>query len=179
MGWSNHASYLGYGRINLLRALLTLQKGSGSKIYLIFGGTAKHWIKNANIFNGWKFSWSDVETVSDAVINGYATGGPVYSTARASSSNSVYLLDQGKRKWIVNPNVFSGWGFSWSKISVFSSNFFGGYITGTYIYRLSKGSAATVYLGQLGKKYWVFNGDIKDGCPRLKFLIDMVLSGQN
>lgn len=153
MGWSNATSYYGGGRVNLLRSLLTLQKGSASTIYLILDGVKKRQIKNMRVFNAWRFNLQGVETVADGIINGYATGNIVYRVTKSTTSPNIYLMDRGKKKWVKKMSAFNGWGFSANSMSTVQYEIMRGYIWGSNLNYLAQGPNGNTVLSQLGKKH--------------------------
>jgi hypothetical protein len=112
-----------------------------SKIYLISNNTKRH-IVSPEIFLGNGWSWSQVRTVSADSLAQYSPGEPVNSIINAvykptaferglksgtliKSKNSVkvYLLENGQKRYIVNPQVFVNHRWSWSAVKVVSQAF--------------------------------------------------------
>ncbi|MFH1671397.1 MAG: hypothetical protein ABH889_01300, partial [Candidatus Portnoybacteria bacterium] len=99
-----------------------LIKGSGPEVYLLELGT-KHWIPDIKTFNDFKYSWSNIKSVSDSVLNSYPTGEdlnryydyPDGSLIRGSGQK-VYLIELGKKRWIPSPQIFTGNNFGWKYI---------------------------------------------------------------
>jgi len=87
---------------------------------------------------------------------------------RAIGDTKVYALEDGLKRWIVNPSIFNGLGYKWSNIQVLPQDTLNSYILGselstTYPYpngSLLKGDGPEVYLIEAGKKRWIPNPQI-------------------
>jgi len=95
-------------------SMTTLLKGSGSAIYLIENGY-KHWIPSPDVFNRWSLNWSDIRSYSDLLVNNVYTGAPLSYLVKASNGR-VYLVENGKRRWITSSKVFNKRSYRWPDV---------------------------------------------------------------
>jgi hypothetical protein len=136
----------------------TLSDGSLAKaldnprVYLIENQTKRH-ITSAEIFlaNGW--TWSQIQIVTDELLNNYQTFDPISSIVvvakytpttfekslksgtliKSTESHRIYLLENNSKRYIVSPAVFTAHGWSWSKIKIVSRQFIESLPTGIEI----------------------------------------------
>lgn len=100
-----------------------LVKGSGPEVYVIEHG-AKRWIPNPDIFQKLFYDWKKILVVSNSVLSGIPPGNklengdnyPDGALIRAAKKKEIYVIDQGKRRWIPNPDIFYSNNFSPGKI---------------------------------------------------------------
>lgn len=100
----------------------TLIKGLRDKVYVIENGL-KRWIRTADIFNKFGYSWANIIHVSDDLLNNIPPGKDINSsyqypdgTLLKGSTPPVYLIEKGARRWIPNPQIFEANGFKWQNI---------------------------------------------------------------
>ncbi|EUC33382.1 hypothetical protein COCVIDRAFT_26679 [Bipolaris victoriae FI3] len=88
-------------------------------VYLVLNGKLRH-IATPDIYKAlfgdgeWKFS-----TVQQALVDNFPKG-PVldFPTPLAKGfDDPVYLIDQGKKRWIKSEDAFNRYGFAWNKIT--------------------------------------------------------------
>lgn len=99
-------------------------------------------------------------------VQGYLDG----TLIRADGYEEVYVLEDGLRRWIINPDVFNRLGYKWSNVRVISKEAVDSYpsgndVTSSYYYYYPNGSlikadAPEVYLIEAGKKRWIPNPQI-------------------
>lgn len=67
----------------------------------------KHYIRNPHIFEDYGFSWSEVETISQAELDTYE---PLRIARWPTADNMYYLyLDKGMKKWIPSHEVYNSY----------------------------------------------------------------------
>jgi hypothetical protein len=137
---------------------LLVKSSSRPEVYLVDSGT-KHHIPDPFHFQLWGFRWEDVATLSDNAIDQISTGANVTFLVKGSGS-AVYFMDSGYKHWIINPSVFSDWGFRWDQIRTYSDDLVNTIWTGAPMTSLLKGSAPAVYLIENGYKHWLPNLDV-------------------
>ena len=112
-----------YPNIDLIR-----EKG-GIKIYQLIGCLGrygyripqKHWIPSPELFAKYEFSWDEVIEVSKEEIDLY----PRVSLITVSDSNNIYYLtEEGQRRLIPNPEIFTSYGYEWNDILFISDDEF-------------------------------------------------------
>lgn len=143
----------------------TLLKASDGKIYIIADGK-KSYITGPDVFIGLSYNWSDVISVSDAQINLYSNGNDISSTSthpngtlvKVTNGTSVYLLEGGQKRGIVNPQIFDANGYRWNKVIVITQAELDTYTVGDLITIYPNGTLLRnntdnkVYLISGGKK---------------------------
>lgn len=100
-----------------------LVKGSGPEVYVIEHG-ARRWIPNPDIFQKLFYDWKKILLVSDSVLSDIPPGNklengnnyPDGALIRAAKRKEIYVIDQGKRRWIPNPDIFYSNNFSPGKV---------------------------------------------------------------
>ncbi|ORY10934.1 hypothetical protein BCR34DRAFT_614874 [Clohesyomyces aquaticus] len=88
------------------------------EIYLILERKARH-IANPDVYDAmfgdppWYYN-----TAAQAYVDSLPKGRELDSTTPLVKGvgDPVYLIDGGKKRWIVNPDVFNRYGFDWGKI---------------------------------------------------------------
>lgn len=93
---------------------LTAPKGG---IYLILGAKARH-IANMNVYVSMfkEFKWREL---SKEVVDAMPKGPPLDadpSLVAPPGGMPVFLIDDGKKRGIQNPDIFNNYGFDWDKI---------------------------------------------------------------
>ncbi len=104
-----------------------LVKGNGPEVYAIEHG-AKRWIPNPDIFQKLFYDWKKILLVGDSVLSGIPPGNklengnnyPDGALIRAAKRKEIYVIDQGKRRWIPNPDIFYSNNFSPWKVIIVS-----------------------------------------------------------
>ena len=84
------------------------------KVYKINNGK-KRWVETAGEFNAAGYKWKDIKDVSPEVLASYQN--EVSSgLLRATGSNKVYEIDNGKRRWIKTAGEFNAAGHRWGDV---------------------------------------------------------------
>ncbi|MBU4338515.1 lamin tail domain-containing protein [Patescibacteria group bacterium] len=105
----------------------TLVKGSGPEVYVLEHGI-KRWIPNPAIFKNLFYDWGKIKKVADDMLNSFPNGnnmGKIFSDGallKSDKSPKVYLYDNGKLRWVTDPNIFNSNDFSWENITVIPDN---------------------------------------------------------
>jgi surface antigen len=99
----------------------SLAKGSGDAVYLI-EGNQRRLIPNPETLGALGFNWSAVQVISDADLNDISLGLPLPSgqhgtLLRAIGTPGVYIMENGKRRLIPNPETFNAIGLNWNAIN--------------------------------------------------------------
>ncbi len=104
----------------------TLISNSG-KVYAI-EYQAKRWITSPSIFTSLGYRWGNIIAVSNSVANDISTGVNLSTTGYhpsgtivyATGDSKVYMLDNGRKKWISNQYVYVHNYKDWDKIVTIS-----------------------------------------------------------
>ena len=83
----------------------------------------------------------------------------------------VYILENGVRRWIPDPDIFNQFGYDWQNIKNVPDNLLESYPLGDKLSRYSdypegsliKGTGPEVYLIELGKRRWIPSPEIFEG----------------
>lgn len=100
-----------------------LVKGSSANVYVISNGQ-RRWIQTEEIFNALGYKWSKVHNISDAKLGTYPEGNYITSSdshpdgtlIKYATSTKVYLIEAGKKRWIVSEEAFNNAGYDWDNI---------------------------------------------------------------
>jgi len=113
--------------------LKRIAKGASSpQVYLMDQNMRKH-IPDSGTFNNWGFKWEDLAVVSEDFLRYYPFGNNLKKSARPVSLPNVYLIENGSKRWITNPNAFPGLGITWNDVLVTSNEFLRYYPEGSAI----------------------------------------------
>ena len=99
--------------------LSNLIKGSGSEIYAMDQGTRRH-IESMVSFNAWQFKWETISFLSDAFIDTIPSSSFISQLTKSPNDPKVYLIENGKRRWITSMDVFKRNGYRWEYIGLVS-----------------------------------------------------------
>ena len=152
----------------------TLITGSDGRVYvtdLIGGVYQKRWITSPESFLKFGFHWEDINHISDSEVRDNYTDGPTVTSADTTRPNGallsyqgrIYLLEEGKRRWVKSPTVFNSLGFRWDRVHTVSVTELAQYADGVDLWArpgtLIKGSGAQVYvtdlIGGVYQKRWI------------------------
>jgi hypothetical protein len=99
-----------------------LRSVDGPKVYLIENGK-KRWITSVAAFNSNGYRWEDVLQITDEELSLYPDGEDISGlnlrpngSLIKGSGPKVYLIENGKKRWITSAEVFTLKGYDWSKI---------------------------------------------------------------
>src|SRR3989344_4013671 len=102
--------------------LVTLLRATGDpKVYVIENGKRK-WIKTAGEFNQKGYKWSEIQDVSASEIVQYPDITVEVTLIRLVGDPKVYIVENGKRRWIKTAAEFIAAGYDWNQISVISAD---------------------------------------------------------
>lgn len=115
-----------------------LHTGVDNKIYIISGDT-RAWIENPAVFLGLGFKSEWVQDVPASALMDYKEAKSVGSSKRHpngclikyAGSDTVYLLEDGKKRPIASAEAFTRNGFKWERVITIPKREF--YTTGKYI----------------------------------------------
>lgn len=103
----------------------TLVKGSGPEVYVLEHGL-KRWIANPNVFSQLYYRWNRIIRVSDDALAGFPPGNkldnagsfPDGALLKSNKNPKVYVSDQGKLRWVPDPDIFISNNFFWENILI-------------------------------------------------------------
>jgi hypothetical protein len=122
-----------------------VRKEGDSTVYFVNRGTRKV-IPNPDVFINWGFRWSDI-TIDNSLDSVPLDSAVSLKRLAKGSGPTIYLMDQGQKKPIPNPDIFLNWGFRWEDIVIVSDAYLNSRPTGPMLKRIAKApSSSTVYL---------------------------------
>lgn len=97
---------------------LRLTPLTGGPIYLVNPEGLLQWIPNPNTYNNLFKDWNGVYRVDTATlpIGTALSDGAVL--AKGNASNAVYIVSNGKKRWITSPDAMNKYYFNWSHVYV-------------------------------------------------------------
>ena len=104
-----------------------LLKESGSAVYVMEGGVKRR-ITSAGVLEACGYGWDAVYVISDFLLKGIVTGGPLSGSPclhlsppngslLQGSVSSVYVMDDGLKRRIINSEAFTACGYLWGNIN--------------------------------------------------------------
>ena len=100
----------------------TLIKGNGDSVYVI-SDEKKRWIASLEIFNALGYKWENIFQISEEELNLIPIGSKISDTDIHPNGNlirgadgKVYLIENGLKRWIKNPEIFEKHNFKWQNI---------------------------------------------------------------
>lgn len=92
-------------------------KNPQGDIYLVLDQKARH-VANGDVYNGLFANWNDIAQGSKEEIDMLPKGPSLTAVPPliSPSSGGVYLIDDGKRRHVANPDTMAKYGFDWGKI---------------------------------------------------------------
>lgn len=97
---------------------LRLTPLTGGPIYLVNPEGFLQWIPNPSTYNNLFRDWNGVHRVDIATmpIGTALSNGAVL--AKGNDSVAVYIISNGKKRWITNPSAMDKYHFNWSHVYV-------------------------------------------------------------
>jgi thermitase len=115
MGSNNFTNYYGYGRIDIPTSLFKIVKSSTSPLVYIISNGYKEPVKSDLSFSYYNVSWSDLETISQSILDSLPTG-PAIGFLTKGSSPAVYLVSNNQKFWAPSYDRMQMWGYTWNDI---------------------------------------------------------------
>ena len=81
------------------------------KVYVVGKGLVRH-VPNPEVFNSYNFSWGDIITVSPTELKEYGQANLIRGIGEAK----VYLVENGKKRWVETAEIFTKKSYDWLKI---------------------------------------------------------------
>lgn len=143
----------------------TLVKGSQSAVYVIEGKEKRRFC-SGTVFESLGYSWSNIVTIGDAVLNSIPTGAQICTTnlfphpnetlVKTADSGTIYKLILETRRAFPTAEVFLSHGYQWSQVVTISRSEMSRYANASNVQfcdgTLLKGISANVYVIEYGKK---------------------------
>ncbi len=149
-----------------------LRASNDEKVYLI-ENSKKRWITSSAAFALNGYEWNSVILVISKELELYKTGEDIIVSGLKKdgslvkgAGNKIYLIEDGKKRWITTAEAFISNGHNWSEISTVFDEELDLHPNGENIYvnikdgSLVKGSGTKVYLIENGEKRWITTAEI-------------------
>lgn len=101
------------------RGLIT---GSGPEVFVYDGGK-RRWIPDERTFNALGFNWKSIRQIPDEKLNEMPRGSdyPVLTSSIVKGSGpKVFILENGRRRWIPDEHTFQSRGLRWDAVQTLS-----------------------------------------------------------
>jgi hypothetical protein len=83
------------------------------KVYYITNGGLKRHIISSDVFNSYGNKWEEIVEISQAELNSY----PVNEYIMAEGDYRVFKLENGQKRWVISPEVFSYLNINWQNVT--------------------------------------------------------------
>jgi hypothetical protein len=158
----------------------TLLRGSAPDVFITQKGLKRHVVSLQN-FIARGFAWSDVEDVSDSLLNSIPTGQPLLDALAdgnllKGSAPDVYVMEGGQKRHAVSKEVFLACGYYWDAIFTVPDSLMDAIPTGPPLDgsscpeptftdgTLLQGSAPDVWVMEGGQKRHAVSAEVFLGC---------------
>lgn len=94
-----------------------LLKGSGPEVYVL-ENNQRRWISTLDAFQWYGYQWQRVHEVEDEFLQQFAEGQPIHLLLKCPTSPHVYVLEDGKKRWIKDIPTFEAQGYIWEDIQL-------------------------------------------------------------
>lgn len=91
-------------------------KETSSPEFWVYREGAFRWIPSLDAFQQYGYRWDDVRVVEDGFLSRYQKGAPLYPLLKCRSSDHVYRLEEGHKRWIVDLATFHAEGHKWEEV---------------------------------------------------------------
>ncbi|MFC1656355.1 S8 family peptidase [Patescibacteria group bacterium] len=149
----------------------TLISNSG-KVYVL-EYQAKRWITSPSIFTGLGYRWGNIIAVSNSVANDISTGADLSATGYhpsgtivyATGDSKVYMLDNGRKRWIANQYIYLHNYKNWDRVVTISPAELSTYPDDIDIVRrdgslIANYTTNKVYIIEYGLKRWITSPEV-------------------
>ena len=85
----------------------------------------RRWVTGPSSFSKWKLSLYHIYHVTSAKAKAYPSGKSMPTApvlVRAKGAPEVWVIDNGQRRHVQSPAIMKVWGFSWSKVLLWSKS---------------------------------------------------------
>jgi len=104
-------------------SIISLVRASGTQIYLV-KNNIKYPFVNSEIFDSYNYNYSNVQIVNQETLNSLPTGENILINSgtliRSSLSPNIYIIEDGKKRKILDTAVFFRSGYKWNDIRIVS-----------------------------------------------------------
>jgi len=90
-------------------------KGSGPEVYVL-ESNQRRWISSLDAFEHYGYTWNDVHTVDDAVLERFPSGRPLHVLLKCPESVHIYRLENNQKRWIKDIPTLMAEGHVWNDV---------------------------------------------------------------
>lgn len=158
----------------------TLFRTGDGKVYVVGEGKTLRHIPSEEIFNALNYQWKYAYAVFpelesfyakdeawqlDSTSKSYLTKHPDGTFIKTWDNPSIYLVENGEKRWVTSPEVFESHNYGWDKVITINSEEMRDYTEGPHFNKmrdrsLMLGSNGKVYVVSDGKKKWITTENI-------------------
>ncbi len=95
----------------VLPSVMLIRAEGDPRVYVIHRNMKRH-IPSAAVFNAYGYKWQDVQVVLPDAVSAYKTANLV----RQVGDDKVYIIENGKKKWIQTAEELTNAGYNWSEV---------------------------------------------------------------
>lgn len=96
-----------------------------TKVYFLLNNK-KYWVTSEAVFNALRYQWNWIEDIDERLLSKYPNGGEITDTTKHldgtiikyAGDAKVYVLENGRKRWIRNEQEFVNSGYRWDRIVV-------------------------------------------------------------
>jgi hypothetical protein len=94
-------------------------KGSGPEIYVLEDNKLR-WISSLEAFEFFGYRWEQVHIVDDGFLEEFEKGRPIHVLLKCKGSPHIYVLEEGRKRWIKDIPTFESEGYVWDDVKLVS-----------------------------------------------------------
>ena len=100
-----------------------LVKESNSPQVWVYRDGSFHWITSLDAFQYLGYRWQDVHIVEPGFLKQFPSGNALSVLLKCDGSPDIYLLDAGRKRWIVDIPTFLAQGYVWQDVTFVSCSY--------------------------------------------------------
>jgi len=93
-----------------------LVKEAGTPDVYVYQNGEFHWVTGLEVFERRGYRWENVHEVAPGFLDDYVLGRPFYLLAKCPTSDHIYRLEGGHKRWIVDIATFEAEGYQWADV---------------------------------------------------------------
>lgn len=92
-------------------SVMLIRAQGDPRVYVIHRNLKRH-IPSVSVFNAYGYHWGDIQVVAPKTVDGYKTTNLV----RNAGDYKVYIIENGKKRWIQTAEEFERAGYNWNEV---------------------------------------------------------------
>ena len=135
---------------------VTLYRVSDDPRVYIVKDNKRRWVKTAREFERNGYNWDEIQEISAELLEEFPEAEALMTELlRAVDSHKVYIIENGKRRWIKTAREFNATGYKWKDIKDVSPEVLASYQNEVSSGLLRATGSHKVYKIENGKKRWI------------------------